>query len=141
MKPTETILIFTIFFLSKWNNCFYYSQKSTYPSWFGCHFLLRTLVLPFSCLTLLSLHQIIPTNIHTASWIPSSLCSPIVTSLFSMFTISTSSSLYSIPMSLLFLYFTVASILKATKSCFHVAKCHGHFLSSFYSTLKQQWKV
>lgn len=139
MKPTETTLIFAIFFLWKWKNCFHYCQKSVHPSWFGSYFFLRALVLPFSvtpessaspCPTDYS-----PQHTHILLYLPYPLSLWSYHSIF-VCTVSMSSSLYSTQMGLLFLYITMLAVSKAIKPCFHAAKCHGYFLSSVYSTPK-----
>ena len=64
--------------------------------------------------------------------------SPHATILFSMFTVSTSSSPYPTPKGLLFLPFTLAAVSKVTKACFPVIHCHGYLLSFSYSIPRQQ---
>ena len=137
MKPTEITPIFAIFF--------HYGQKSTRSSWFGSHFLSRALVLLFSPLTPeLSTSPSVPHHSHQRTYILLYLPHPmtsIATTLFSVFIVYTSSSVYLTPVGLLFLHFTVAAFFKVTKAYFRPAKCHGYLLSSSYLTLKQKSKL
>ena len=84
-----------ICFLLWWKIGFHY-LKSTHLSWFGYHFLSRTLVLPFSCFSVLNcplflFYWIIHANIHNPPAFPDPT-PPHATILFSILTVSTSSS-------------------------------------------------
>lgn len=144
MKPTETTPIFTIFFPLKWKNYFHHCRKSTHSAWFESPFPLRALAPPSAPLTPDSRSS--PTapdhshqHPHILRHLPR-LCVPIATTLFSTFTVSTSSSLYSSPVGLLFLYFTVAAAFKLSKACSPDAEYHSYLLSSCYPTPKQRYK-
>lgn len=132
------------FYLLLWWKIGFHYLKSTHLSWFGSHFLSRTLVLPFSSHWSWTVHF----SFSTGSFTPTytillhflTLRLPMLPSYFPYhclhFFISLSHS-----KGLLFLPLPPDAVSKVTKACFPAGHCHGYLLSFSYSIPRQQSKL